>query len=226
MNYPTLFQSIPVAGFTLDNRIIMGSMHTNLEELPGGFDRLADFYIERVRGGVGLIVTGGVSPDESGVLHRGGCKLATAEEVAAHRKVTDAVHTHGGRICMQILHSGRYGFHEDIIAPSSIQAPISKFTPTELDDTQIESTIASFVKCSLLAKEAGYDGVEVLGAGGYLISEFLTPRTNKRTDQWGGCFENRARFPLEIVRRIRPQRSWSLGSKTTQFVPPRIDSSR
>ena len=181
----------------------MGSMHTNLEELPGGFDCLAEFYAERVRGGVGFIVTGGVSPDLEGVLHKGGSKLTEPSEVKQHQLLTKVVHDNGGKICMQILQSGRYGFHPDIVAPSPLQAPISKFAPRELDELGIEQKIQAFVDCALLAKEANYDGVEILGAGGYLISEFLTPRTNKRTDRWGGSFENRSRFPLEIVRRIR-----------------------
>jgi 2,4-dienoyl-CoA reductase (NADPH2) len=203
MKYPHLFRPLKIGNIELKNRIVMGSMHTNQEELPGGFDCLAEFYAERVRGGVALIVTGGVSPDLEGVLHKGGSKLTEPSEVKQHQLLTKVVHNNGGKICMQILHSGRYGFHPDIVAPSPIQAPISKFAPRELDEPGIEQKIQAFVDCALLAKEANYDGVEILGAGGYLISEFLTPRTNKRTDRWGGSFENRSRFPLEIVRRIR-----------------------
>lgn len=203
MKYPSLFQPLTIGCIEFKNRIVMGSMHTNLEEIPGGFERLAAFYAERVQGGVELIVTGGVSPDLDGVLHKGGCKLTNLSEVSEHCKVTNAVHENGGRICMQILHSGRYGFHPDIVAPTALQAPISKFVPRELDEDGVEKKIQSFIDCAVLAQKAGYDGVEVLGAGGYLISEFLTPRTNKRSDQWGGSLENRIRFPVEIVRRIR-----------------------
>ncbi|WP_031078992.1 NADPH-dependent 2,4-dienoyl-CoA reductase [Streptomyces sp. NRRL S-118] len=191
-------------GFTtLPNRVLMGSMHVGLEEAENGFERMAAFYAARARGGVGLIVTGGIAPNDAGRPYEGGAKLTTEEEAAKHRVVTDAVHAAGGRIAMQILHFGRYAYHRDLVAPSALQAPISPFVPNELTDAEVERTIEDYVRAAELAKSAGYDGVEVMGSEGYLINEFIAAATNRREDRWGGSYENRVRFPLEIVRRTR-----------------------
>ncbi|KOX19601.1 MULTISPECIES: NADPH-dependent 2,4-dienoyl-CoA reductase [unclassified Streptomyces] len=201
--YPHLLSPLDLGFTTLPNRVIMGSMHVGLEEAEHGFERMAAFYAERARGGVGLIVTGGIAPNEAGRPWDGGAKLTTAEEVAEHRLITDAVHREGGRIAMQILHFGRYAYHPALVAPSPLKAPISPFAPNELTDAEVEQTVEDYVRCAELAKEAGYDGVEVMGSEGYLINEFIAAATNHRTDRWGGSYENRVRFPLEIVRRIR-----------------------
>ncbi|MFE9040210.1 FAD-dependent oxidoreductase [Streptomyces sp. NPDC012421] len=201
--YPHLLSPLDLGFTTLPNRVIMGSMHVGLEETEHGFERMAAFYAERARGGVGLIVTGGIAPNEAGRPWDGGAKLTTAEEVAEHRLITGAVHAEGGRIAMQILHFGRYAYHPALVAPSPIQAPISPFVPNELTDAEVERTVEDYARCAELAKEAGYDGVEVMGSEGYLINEFIAAATNHRTDRWGGSYENRVRFPLEIVRRIR-----------------------
>ncbi|WP_030213405.1 NADPH-dependent 2,4-dienoyl-CoA reductase [Streptomyces bikiniensis] len=201
--YPHLLSPLDLGFTTLPNRVIMGSMHVGLEEAEHGFERMAAFYAERARGGVGLIVTGGIAPNEAGRPWDGGAKLTTAEEVADHRVITDAVHREGGRIAMQILHFGRYAYHPALVAPSPLKAPISPFVPNELTDAEVEQTVEDYVRCAGLAKEAGYDGVEVMGSEGYLINEFVAAATNHRTDRWGGPYENRVRFPLEIVRRIR-----------------------
>ncbi|MFE0698849.1 FAD-dependent oxidoreductase [Streptomyces sp. NPDC058872] len=201
--YPHLLSPLDLGFTTLPNRVIMGSMHVGLEETEHGFERMAAFYAERARGGVGLIVTGGIAPNEAGRPWDGGAKLTTAEEVAEHRLITGAVHAEGGRIAMQILHFGRYAYHPGLVGPSPIQAPISPFVPNELTDAEVEQTVEDYARCAELAKEAGYDGVEVMGSEGYLINEFIASATNRRTDRWGGSYENRVRFPLEIVRRIR-----------------------
>ncbi|MFF2779142.1 FAD-dependent oxidoreductase [Streptomyces sp. NPDC058052] len=201
--YPHLLSPLDLGFTTLPNRVIMGSMHVGLEETEHGFERMAAFYAERARGGVGLIVTGGIAPNEAGRPWDGGAKLTTAEEVAEHRLITDAVHAEGGRIAMQILHFGRYAYHPALVAPSAIQAPISPFVPNELTEAEVEQTVEDYARCAELAREAGYDGVEVMGSEGYLINEFIAAATNRRTDRWGGSYENRVRFPLEIVRRIR-----------------------
>ena len=191
-------------GFTqLKNRVLMGSMHTMLEEAPGGFPRAAVFYAERAKGQVGLIVTGGISPNEEGCVGPHSAMLTNAEEVAKHKLITDAVRAEGGTICMQILHSGRYGYHPKIVAPSALQAPINFFKPRELTGEDIERTIEDYAKCAVLAQEAGYHGVEVMGSEGYLINQFIVKRTNHREDEWGGAYENRMRFPVEIVRKVR-----------------------
>ncbi|WP_313089454.1 NADPH-dependent 2,4-dienoyl-CoA reductase [Pseudomonas sp.] len=191
-------------GFTtLRNRTLMGSMHTGLEEMPNGFERMAAFFAERARGGVGLIVTGGVGPNEEGSVRAGAAKLSTVAEAEEHKVVTQAVHEAGGKICMQILHAGRYAYSPQLVAPSAIQAPINPFTPRELDEEGIEKQISDFVNCASLAREAGYDGVEVMGSEGYFINQFLVAHTNHRTDRWGGSYENRMRLPVEIVRRVR-----------------------
>ncbi|WP_328485604.1 NADPH-dependent 2,4-dienoyl-CoA reductase [Streptomyces zaomyceticus] len=201
--YPHLLSPLDLGFTTLPNRVIMGSMHVGLEETEHGFERMAAFYAERARGGVGLIVTGGIAPNDAGRPWDGGAKLTTAEEAAEHRLITDAVHEAGGRIAMQILHFGRYAYHPALVAPSAIKAPISPFVPNELTDAEVEQTVEDYARCAELAKEAGYDGVEVMGSEGYLINEFIAAATNQRTDRWGGSYENRVRFPLEIVRRIR-----------------------
>ncbi|MDT9691318.1 NADPH-dependent 2,4-dienoyl-CoA reductase [Streptomyces sp. P9(2023)] len=203
--YPHLLSPLDLGFTTLPNRVLMGSMHVGLEETENGFARMAAFYAERARGGVGLIVTGGIAPNEAGRPWDGGAKLTTEEEVAEHRHITDAVHAEGGRIAMQILHFGRYAYHPGLVAPSAIQAPISPFVPNELTDAEVEQTIEDYARCAELAKAAGYDGVEVMGSEGYLINEFIAAATNHRTDRWGGSYANRVRFPLEIVRRIREQ---------------------
>jgi 2,4-dienoyl-CoA reductase (NADPH2) len=199
--YPHLLEPLDLGFTTLPNRVIMGSMHLGLEEVPGGFDRLAAFYRERAD--AALIVTGGIAPNAEGRLKPGAAMLTTEAEAAPHRTVTDAVHDAGGRIALQILHAGRYGAHPDVVAPSPVQAPISPITPRELSDAEIERTIDDYVRTAVLAQAAGYDGVEIMGSEGYLINEFTARHTNHRGDRWGGSFENRARFPVEIVRRVR-----------------------
>tara|TARA_R110000751_G_scaffold307898_1_gene434145 strand:+ start:37101 stop:39053 length:1953 start_codon:yes stop_codon:yes gene_type:complete len=181
----------------------MGSMHTNLEEQIDGFMRLAAFYAERAAGGVGMIITGGVSPNESGILAPKRVILSRQQHVADHQLITQAVHQYSTKICMQILHAGRYGYHSQIVAPSAIQAPIVPFIPHALSHDEIEQQIEDFVNCAGLALEAGYDGIEIMGSEGYLINQFICRHSNKRDDKWGGSFSNRTRFPLEIVRRIR-----------------------
>ncbi|WP_330299691.1 NADPH-dependent 2,4-dienoyl-CoA reductase [Streptomyces sp. NBC_00503] len=201
--YPHLLSPLDLGFTTLPNRVIMGSMHTGLEEHERGFERLAAFYAERARGGAGLIVTGGIAPNDAGRPFEGGARLTTEEEAAEHRVITEAVHAEGGRIAMQILHFGRYAYHKDLVAPSALQAPISPFVPNALSDAEVERTVEDFVRAARLAKLAGYDGVEIMGSEGYLVNEFIAAATNKRTDRWGGAYENRVRFPLEIVRRTR-----------------------
>ena len=201
--YTNLFRPLDLGFTTLPNRFLMGSMHVGLEETEGGFERMAAFYGERVRGGVALIVTGGIAPNAEGRPWSGGATLTTSEEATRHRVVTDAVHREGGKIAMQILHFGRYAYHPELVAPSPIQAPISPFVPRELSAADVERTIEDFVRCAELAREAGYDGVEIMGSEGYLINEFIVAHTNKRSDEWGGPYENRIRFATEIVRRTR-----------------------
>ncbi len=201
--YPNLLQPLNLGFTTLKNRLLMGSMHLGLEEVENGFERMAAFYAERARGGVGLIVTGGIAPNEAGVVMLGGAKLSTPEEAEHHKVVTDAVHQAGGKIAMQILHTGRYSYQPNLVAPSPIRAPINMFVPKELSSEDIEQTIEDFVNCAALAQTAGYDGVEIMGSEGYLINEFIVTHTNKRTDEWGGSYANRIRFPLEIIRRTR-----------------------
>ncbi len=201
--YPHLLKPLDLGFTQLKNRVLMGSMHTGLEEQPNGMEKLAAFYRERARGGVGLIVTGGISPNEVGVVIQGGAQMSHEEEAKSHQVVTQAVHEEGGKICMQILHAGRYAFTPKLVAPSALKAPINPFTPKALSVEEIEQQIEDFVNCALLAKVAGYDGVEIMGSEGYLINQFIVPRTNHRTDQWGGSAENRMRFPIEIVKRTR-----------------------
>jgi 2,4-dienoyl-CoA reductase (NADPH2) len=201
--YPTLLQPLDLGFVTLPNRVLMGSMHTNLEESPNGFQRLAAFYAERAQNGVALIVTGGIAPNKEGAVFEGSAKMSTPEEAEQHKVMTDAVHQAGGRICMQILHSGRYAYSQRSVAPSAIQAPINPFPPHELTGDEVEKQIADYVNCAALAKQAGYDGVEIMGSEGYLINQFIAARTNKRTDKWGGSFDNRTRFATEIVHQVR-----------------------
>lgn len=201
--YPNLLNPLDLGFTTLPNRVLMGSMHVGLEEAPNGFERMAEFYATRARGGVGLIVTGGIAPNELGRPWDGGAKLTTEAEAEKHAGVTAAVHAAGGKIAMQILHFGRYAYHEGLVAPSAIKAPISPFVPRALEDAEVEQTVEDFVRAAELAKLAGYDGVEVMGSEGYLINEFIAGPTNQREDRWGGAYENRIRFPVEIVRRIR-----------------------
>ncbi|MQS14963.1 NADPH-dependent 2,4-dienoyl-CoA reductase [Streptomyces kaniharaensis] len=201
--YPHLLSPLDLGFTTLPNRVIMGSMHVGLEEAPGGFERMAAFYAERARGGVGLIVTGGIAPNEAGRPWEGGAMLTTEAEADKHRVITDAVHAAGGKIALQILHFGRYAYHRDLVAPSAIQAPISPFVPNALTSEQVERTIEDFARCAALARRAGYDGVEIMGSEGYLINEFIAAATNHREDEWGGPYEQRMRFPVEIVRRVR-----------------------
>ncbi|MBF9071428.1 oxidoreductase [Streptacidiphilus fuscans] len=201
--YPNLLRPLDLGFTTLPNRVIMGSLHVGLEEAPNGFERMAEFYATRVRGGVGLIVTGGIAPNEVGRPFEGGAKLTTEAEAEQHRVITDAVHAAGGKIALQILHFGRYAYHQDLVAPSALQAPISPFVPHELTDAEVEQTVEDFVRCAELAQQAGYDGVEIMGSEGYLVNEFIAAPTNRRTDRWGGSYENRMRFPVEIVRRVR-----------------------
>ena len=202
-HYPHLLAPLDLGFTTLKNRTLMGSMHTGLEEKPGGFERMAAYFAERARGGVGLMVTGGIGPNEEGGVYSGAAKLTTVEEAEKHKIVTQAVHESGGKICMQILHAGRYAYSPKSVAPSAIQAPINPFKPRELDEDGIEKQIQDFVNCSSLAQQAGYDGVEIMGSEGYFINQFLAAHTNHRTDRWGGSYENRMRLPLEIVRRVR-----------------------
>ncbi|MEV6796275.1 NADPH-dependent 2,4-dienoyl-CoA reductase [Streptomyces sp. NPDC051320] len=201
--YPHLMSPLDLGFTTLPNRVLMGSMHLGLEEAPDGFERLAEFYATRARAGAGLIVTGGIAPNEQGRPSAGGAKLTTEAEAAEHATVTAAVHRAGGRIALQILHFGRYAYHEALVAPSAVQAPISPFVPHALTDDEVEQTIEDFARTAELARSAGYDGVEIMGSEGYLINEFIASRTNHRDDRWGGSYENRTRFPLEIVRRVR-----------------------
>ncbi|MEU8487152.1 NADPH-dependent 2,4-dienoyl-CoA reductase [Streptomyces sp. NPDC048641] len=201
--YPHLLTPLDLGFTTLPNRVLMGSMHVGLEEAENGFARMAEFYATRARGGVGLMVTGGIAPNEAGRPWAGGAKLTTETEAEEHRQVTDAVHAAGAKIAMQILHFGRYAYHEDLVAPSPLQAPISPFPPHELTDAEVEQTVEDFARAAELAQRAGYDGVEIMGSEGYLINEFIVAATNQRTDRWGGSYENRIRFPVEIVRRVR-----------------------
>jgi len=201
--YDKLLQPLDLGFTTLKNRVLMGSMHTMLEEIPGGNKMAAAFYAERAKGQVGLIVTGGIAPNKEGVVGTGGATLMTKAEAEHHRVITEAVHSEGGKICLQILHSGRYAYDKDLVAPSPIKAPINMFTPRELSSEDVRRTIDDYINCATMARLAGYDGVEVMGSEGYLINQFIVKRTNHRTDEWGGSYENRMRFPIEIVKGIR-----------------------
>ncbi len=200
--YPHLLAPLDLGFVTLKNRVLMGSMHTGLEETKD-WNRVAEFYATRARGGVALMVTGGMAPNKEGGVFPGAAGLFTDQDIANHRIVTDRVHEADGKIAMQILHAGRYAYGPDCVSASAVKSPISPFPPKEIDEDGIEKQIADFVTAATRAKEAGYDGVEVMGSEGYFINQFLVLHTNKRTDRWGGDYENRMRLPVEIVRRIR-----------------------
>ena len=201
--YPHLLAPLDLGFTTLKNRVLMGSMHTNLEEQPNGFERLAAYFAERAAGGVGLIVTGGIAPNQESGGMPGAATMETMDDVKHHQVVTDAVHEAGGKICMQILHTGRYAYHPKSIAPSAIQAPINPFKPKELTSDEINEQIENFVHSAALAKEAGYDGVEIMGSEGYFINQFIVNRTNQRQDDWGGEYTQRIRLPVEMVKQTR-----------------------
>ncbi len=203
MTYPNLLSPLDLGFTTLRNRVIMGSMHTGLEDRAHHIDRLAEYFAERARGGVGLIITGGYAPNRTGWLLPLASELVSSAQARRHRRITSAVHDAGGKIALQILHAGRYAYHPLSVSASSIKAPINPFRPRRLSSRGVQSTIDDFVRCAQLARDAGYDGVEIMGSEGYLINQFLAPRTNKRNDAWGGTPEKRRRFPVEIVRRIR-----------------------
>jgi len=202
-HFPRLFAPLDLGIVTLPNRVLMGSMHTGLEDHARDFARLAAYFAERARGGVGLMVTGGFAPTLAGWLKPFAGRLSMPWHVARHRQITRAVHADGGRICLQILHAGRYGYHPLSVAPSRIKSPITPFTPRALSARGVERTVGAFVDSARLAQDAGYDGIEIMGSEGYLINQFLVERTNRRSDDWGGNVEKRQRFPIEIVRRTR-----------------------
>ncbi|KAB7699830.1 NADPH-dependent 2,4-dienoyl-CoA reductase [Plesiomonas shigelloides] len=202
-HYPHLLAPLDLGFTQLRNRVLMGSMHTGLEEMRGGFDKLAAFYRRRAEGGVGLIITGGMAPNFRGRLVPHGAQLSFPWQISKHRRITQAVHEGGGKICLQILHAGRYAMHPFAVAPSALQAPITPFKPKAMSERQIRGTIRDFAMTALLAREAGYEGVEVMGSEGYLINQFLCTRTNQRQDEWGGSFAGRSRFAVEIIKAIR-----------------------
>ena len=201
--YPHLLQPLDLGFTTLINRVIMGSMHTGLEEAPDGHLRMAAYFAERAKGGVGLIVTGGIGPNDEGATHKDTKRLDTDEAVGHHKMITDAVHQHGGKICMQILHTGRYAYNPALVAPSAVQAPINPFKPRALDQEGIEKQIEDFIFTASQAQKAGYDGVEIMGSEGYFLNQFIAARTNHRDDEWGGDYQNRIKLPIEVVRRVR-----------------------
>lgn len=201
--YPHLLAPLDLGHTQLRNRVLMGSMHTGLEDREKHFPRLAAYFAERARGGVGLIVTGGFAPNVAGWVSPFAGRLATHRAARAHRQITEAVHAEGGKIALQILHAGRYGYHPLSVSASRIKSPITPFTPRALSEAGIQRQIDAFARCAALAREAGYDGVEVMGSEGYFINQFLVTHTNKRTDRWGGSFANRMRLPVEIVSRVR-----------------------
>ncbi len=200
--YPHMLAPLDLGFTTLKNRVLMGSMHTGLEETQD-WNRVAEFYATRARGEVGLMVTGGIGPNPEGSVAHGAAMMVNDKDVENHRVITDRVHEAGGKICMQILHAGRYAFTPDCVAPSAIKSPISMFAPRELDEDGIEKQIADIAACAKRAQDAGYDGVEVMGSEGYFLNQFLVTHTNKRTDRWGGSYENRMRLPIEVVKRVR-----------------------
>lgn len=201
--YPHLMEPLDLGFRIIKNRSLMGSMHTSLEEAPNGFVRMAAYYAERAAGGIGIIVTGGFAPNIEGGGMPNATMIATEDDIENHRLITDAVHKEDGVICMQILHTGRYAYHPQLVSCSPVQAPINQFVPKELDEEGIEKQIQDFVSCAINAQSAGYDGVEIMGSEGYFINQFICKRTNKRTDRWGGSYQNRIRLALEIVRRTR-----------------------
>ena len=201
--YPNMLAPLDLGFTTLKNRVLMGSMHTGLEEVADGHNRMAAYFGERAKGGVGLIVTGGIGPNSEGGTHPATKMLVTDEDIAGHKQITDAVHEHDGKICMQILHTGRYAYSPDQVAPSAIKAPINPFIPRALTDSEIHKQIDDFVFTSVQAQKAGYDGVEIMGSEGYFLNQFIAARTNQREDDWGGSYENRIRLPIEVVRKVR-----------------------
>ena len=201
--YKHIFEPLDLGFTTLKNRILMGSMHTGLEEEKNGIERIAKYYGERAKGGVGLIVTGGIAPNRQGWTAPFSARMSTKKHAESHKLITEEVHKYGGKICMQILHSGRYGYHPFSVAPSNIKSPISPFKPFQLTESGIKKTIKDFVNSAKLSKNAGYDGVEIMGSEGYLINQFIAKKTNKRTDKWGGVYENRMRLPIELVKQTR-----------------------
>ncbi|MFT5313313.1 MAG: 2,4-dienoyl-CoA reductase (NADPH2) [Paraglaciecola sp.] len=201
--YPNLLKPLDLGFTQLKNRVLMGSMHTGLEEAPNGHKMMAAYFAERAKGGVGLIVTGGIGPNDEGATHKNTKRLDTDEAVAQHKEITDAVHEAGSKICMQILHTGRYAYNPALVAPSAVQAPINPFKPKALDEEGIEKQIQDFVFTSTQAQKAGYDGVEIMGSEGYFLNQFIAKRTNHREDKWGGEYANRIRLPIEVVRRVR-----------------------
>ena len=202
-NYPHLLEPLDLGFTTLKNRVLMGSMHTGLEEEKNGYEKMAAYFARRAEGGVGLMVTGGIAPNFRGRLAPNGSQLSSRRQVKHHKIVTDAVHEADGKICLQILHGGRYSYHPLNCSASAIKAPINPFKPKALSDRGIRTTIKHYVRCAKLAQEAGYDGIEIMGSEGYFINQFIAQRTNKRNDQWGGSYENRIRLPIEIVRQTR-----------------------
>ena len=203
MAYEHLLKPLDLGFTTLKNRVLMGSMHTGLEDIAGAHGRMAAFYAARAKGGVGLIVTGGFAPNEDSIVMQGGSIFNNEAEAERHRVITDAVHEHGAKICVQILHTGRYAYAKKPVAPSAIKAPINPFTPRALTEEEILQTIADYAQCAAMSQHGGYDGVEIMGSEGYLINQFIAPHTNHRDDRWGGEFENRIRFGLEVIRAVR-----------------------
>ena len=201
-DYPHLLAPLDLGFTTLKNRVLMGSMHTGLEETKD-WNRVGEFYAERARGEVALMVTGGIGPNLEGSVLPGAAMMVNDQDVANHRVVTERVHDAGGKIAMQVLHAGRYAYGPKCVAPSAIKSPISPFPPAELDEAGIEKQISDIVDCAARAREAGYDGVEIMGSEGYFLNQFLVTHTNKREDDWGGSYENRMRLPVEVVRRTR-----------------------
>ena len=203
MKYPHIFEPLDLGFTTLKNRILMGSMHTGLEEEKNGLERISAYYAERAKGGVGLIITGGISPNIQGWTGPFSARMSSKKHAIQHQKITKAVHDEGGKICMQILHAGRYGYHPFNVAPSKIKSPITPFKPFKLTKSGVNRTIRDFVNCAKYSKIAGYDGVEIMGSEGYLINQFIVEHTNKRNDEWGGSYANRMRLPIALVKSVR-----------------------
>ncbi len=203
MKYPHIFEPLDLGFTTLKNRIVMGSMHTGLEEEKNGLERISAYYAERAKGGVGLIITGGISPNIQGWTGPFSARMSSKKHAIQHQKITKAVHDEGGKICMQILHAGRYGYHPFNVAPSKIKSPITPFKPFKLTKSGIHRTIRDFVNCAKYSRMAGYDGIEIMGSEGYLINQFIAAHTNKRKDEWGGSYANRMRLPIALVKSVR-----------------------